>query len=250
MFAPPGPKNWHIRAVTPNSEAIVSFPPPLMREQNVITHGSFISSNEVPVFTHYGSSRGVCPLMPSESVLHIISREEEEPENTVITSNSPALGDGMLSDATSLQRSGLDQHQILSRKVCLWIIHLHDNLEWIVNLAKAVVHITQQTYCKMNRAMCRLFLYLLITHWAEEVIKWVLVWRLVPLQLHNNPQHGVGNCVVTFNNSERICILQRASVRLLSLQLLFAAPGTSPVRGYSFRNDGHDLLEQLLKALL
>ena len=78
--------------------------------------------------------------MPSESVLHIISREEEEPENTVITSNSTALGDGMLSDATSLQRSGLDQHQILSRKVCLWIIHLHDNLEWIVNLAKAVIY--------------------------------------------------------------------------------------------------------------
>jgi hypothetical protein len=224
-----------------------------MREQNVITYGSFISSNEVPVFTHF------YPLWIVKRCVSIDAIRIRPPhyftggrgtQNTFITSNSPALGDGMLSDATSLQRSGLDQHQILSRKVCLWIIHLQDNLEWIVNLAKTMVHITQQTYCKMNRAMCRLFLYLLITHWAEEVIKWVLVWRLVPLQLHNNPQHGVGNCFVTFNNSERICILQRASVRLLSLQLLFAAPGTAPVRGYSFRNDGRDLLEQLLKALL
>ena len=55
----------------------------------------------------------------------------------------------------------------------------------------------QQIYCEMNYALCRFFLYFLNTHWVDEVIKWRLMWRMVYLWLHNNPQHIVGSCYVT-----------------------------------------------------
>jgi hypothetical protein len=153
---------------------------------------------------HYGFSRGTSLFMPSVPILRIIS-PEGEPKIIDTHSNSPALDNGAIPDATSLQCSDFDQNQMPSRKVCLWMIHLHNKIEWIVNLVMSVVHITQQTYCEMNQAMCWLFLYFLFTHWVEEVIKWVLAWRMVPLQLHNNSQHKVGDCFVTLK-------IQRGSV--------------------------------------
>jgi hypothetical protein len=232
MSIPPGPKNWYIRAITPTSEAIVSLPP-LFEGQNVISPGSIIF-DETPDCNHYGSSRGMCPVRPSKFTLHT-PREMAEPNHTFTQPNGFALDNGMPSDATSQPQPDSDQHQIISWGVCLWMIHLHNNLKWIGNLAKAVVHITQQTYFEMNRAMSRFFLYLLINHWVEEVIKWVLAWRLVFLQL-NNPQHGVGHYFVTLKHSVGICILQHGCVGLLSLRWLLVAVGVGPLQSY-LRND-------------
>ena len=173
----------------------------------------------------------MCPLLPSEPILSINS-PEVEPKNTITQSNS-SEDNGSKLDTTSGPCSDFDQYQIPSYRVCLWMIHLHNKIEWIVNLVMSVVHITQQTYCEMNQAMCWLFLYFLFTHWVEEVIKWVLAWRMVPLQLHNNSQHKVGDCFVTLkiqrgSVSSNVCLsdsfVLRLRLALILEQLLKALP--------------------------
>jgi hypothetical protein len=228
--APISSTSRHIRVITPTSETFVSFPPQ-MEGRDAINQGSFIPDEALDCY-HYGFSRGTSLFMPSAPILRIIS-PEGEPEIKIIDthSNSPALNRA-IPDASSQQCSDFDQHQIPSRKVCLWMIHLHNKLEWIVNLVMAVIHVTQQTYCEMNQSMCRLFLYFLFTHWVEELIKWVLAWRMVPLQLHNNSQHKVGDCFVTLK-------IQRGSV----------SSNLCPSDSFVFRLRLALILEQLLKAL-
>ena len=81
--------------------------------------------------------------------------------------------------------------------------------------------------------MCRLFLDFLFTHWVEEVIKWVLAWRMVPLQLNNNSQHKVRDCFVTLKIqrgcvSSNVCLSDsfvfRLRLALILEQLLKALP--------------------------
>ena len=247
MPTPTGLQSRHTRVVTPTFEDFVSIPPN-MDGQNKIIQGSSIT-DEAPDYMRYGFPRDMCLLTPSEPTSYDDSSEGDS-KTHFSQSNGPVSIGGTTLDDQNCLTDDFRNHLIIDQRVCLLFMEIHDKLEWMHHMAKALVHVTQQTYIEMNHAMHRFFLYFLITHWVEEVIKWVLAWRLVSLQPYNIPQHGVGHCSVTLNDSERICILQRASVRLLSLQLLFAAPGTAPVRGYSFRNDGRDLLEQLLKALL
>jgi hypothetical protein len=235
VSTPSGPMSRQICVVTPTSEKIVPLPL-RMEGQDIITHGPVIS-DEVPYCHHSGLLKGMCPLLPSEPIL-CINSPEVEPKNTIAQSNS-SKDNGSKLDTTSGPCSDFDQYQIPSYRVCLWMIHLHNKLEWIINRAKAAVHITQQTYYEMNRAMCRLFLYFLITHWVDEVIKWMVTWRLVYLPSHNNPQHGVGLYFVTLkilrgsvpSITWRNCLLSR-----------YCEPSTAPSTVSSQNGVGHRVL--------
>jgi hypothetical protein len=212
MPTPTGLQSRHTRVITPTFEDFVSIPPNIDGQDNII-QGSSIT-DKASIYMRYGFPRGVCLLMPSEPTFYVDSFEGDS-RTHFSQSNGPVSNGGTNLDDQNCLTDDFRNHLIIDQRVCLFFMEIHDKLEWMYHMAKAVVHVTQEIYFEMNHAMHRFFLYFLITHWIKEVIKWVLAWRLVSLQPYNIPQHGVGHCSVTLNNSERIYILQRASVRLL-----------------------------------